>query len=394
MNKASFVANHISIATWFIGESKHAIFKFLSVLRKGGQNRSAASLWSDRVFSYERRTITLRRTFTLLLIVILAVAALLAQIQHSARASNLTWQQFIYSGPAGSRPYFVYTPETYQVGTAVPLIVMLHGCLQTALDFAIGTQMNQLAEQYHFIVAYPQQTSLYNPDLCWNWFDPSNQVRGRGEPAILAGIVQEIESHTDRWTIDRQRIYVTGLSAGAAMSVLLGATYPHIFAAIGVHSGAEYGAITSPLSGGTAFLQGGPDPIQQGKAAFAAMGHFARVVPTIVFHGTKDLVSAPINGKQVVQQWMETDFLASHGTYQAKFNAPSSTRDGQVPGGHSYTVYTWNDTNGNEVQEYWVINGMGHAWSGGNPYNFTDLKGPSASQAMYAFFMNHPMNAS
>ena len=345
-----------------------------------------------RIFLVHRRGNSGIHLITFLLIVILAVATLLAQFQHSARASNLPWQQFIYSGPAGSRPYFVYTPENYQVGTAVPLIVMLHGCLQTPLDLAIGTQMNQLAEQYHFIVAYPQQTSLNNLSLCWNWFDPANQVRGGGEPGILAGIVKEIESHTDRWTIDRHRIYVTGISAGGAMSVILGATYPDIFAAIGVHSGAEYGAITSPLNGGAAFLQGGPDPIQQGRAAFAAMGSFARVVPTIVFHGTNDLVSAPINGKQVVQQWMETDSLASQGNYQADFNAPSSTTNGQVPGGHSYTIYTWNDNNGNEVQEYWLINGMGHAWSGGNPYNFTDLEGPSASLAMYTFFKNHPLN--
>lgn len=331
-------------------------------------------------------------SITFLLIVILAIATLLAQFQHSAHASNPPWQQFLYNGSAGSRPYFVYTPENYQAGTAVPLIVMLHGCGQTPLDLATGTQMNQLAEQYHFIVVYPQQTSLNNPALCWNWFDPANQVRGMGEPAILAGIVQNIESHTERWTIDRRRIYVTGISAGGAMSVILGATYPDIFAAIGVHSGAEYGAITSPLSGGTAFLQGGPDPTQQGRAAFAAMGSFARVVPTIVFHGTNDLVSAPINGKQVVQQWMETDSLASKGSYQANFTYPSTTTHRQVPEGHSYTVYTWDDNNGNEVQESWLINGMGHAWSGGNPYNFTDLEGPSASLAMYTFFKNHPMN--
>ncbi len=212
------------------------------------------------------------RPFILLLFIILTVAILPAQFQHGARASNPQWQQFFYNGPAGSRPYFVYTPEHYQVGTAVPLIVMLHGCIQTAVDFATGTQMNQLAEQYNFVVAYPQQTSIYNPSLCWNWFNPANQFRGSGEPAIIAGIVQEIERNTARWTIDGHRIYVTGISAGGAMAVILGATYPDIFAAIGVHSGVEYRAITSLLSGGEVFLDGGPDPIQQGQEAFAAMG--------------------------------------------------------------------------------------------------------------------------
>ncbi len=345
-----------------------------------------------RKFPIQRKVSTKALFFTLSLLVILTIATLLAQYQHSAHASNLSWQQFVYNGPNGSRPYFVYTPENYRPGTTVPLIVMLHGCGQTALDFATGTQMNQLAEKYNFVVTYPQQLSIYNPALCWNWFNHSNQVRGAGEPAIIAGIVQQIENNTSQWTIDRHRIYVTGLSAGAAMAVILGATYPDIFAAIGVHSGAEYGAITSPLSGGLTFLQGGPDPIQQGKAAFAAMGRFARVVPTIVFHGTEDPVSGPINGKQVVQQWMETDFLASHGTYHADFNHPSSTMKGKVPGGHTYMVYKWNTMNGNEVEEFWLINGMRHAWSGGNPYNFTDLQGPGASLAMYTFFKDHPMN--
>jgi poly(hydroxyalkanoate) depolymerase family esterase len=338
-------------------------------------------------FLIQREVSTKALLFTLSLSVILTIATLQAQYHHSAHANNLSWQQFVYNGSNGSRPYFVYTPENYRFGTRVPLIVMLHGCIQTAIDFATGTQMNQLAERYHFVVAYPQQLGIYNPALCWNWFVPSNQVRRGGEPAIIAGIVHEIENNTSRWTIDRHRIYVAGLSAGAAMAVILGATYPDIFAAIGVHSGAEYGAITSPLSGGQAFLHGGPDPIQQGKAAFAAMGNFARVVPTIVFHGTEDLVSWPINGKQVVQQWMETDFLASHDTYHADFNHPSSTMKGKVSGGHTYTVYKWNSIYGHEVEEFWLIHAMGHAWSGGNPYNFTDLQGPGASLAMYSFFI-------
>lgn len=345
-----------------------------------------------RKFLVQRRGPFLPLLFALMLLVILTVTMLPARFQHSVSASNLVWHQFKYNGPAGSRPYFVYTPENYQVGKAVPLIVMLHGCTQTGIDFATGTQMNQLAEQYNFIVVYPQQLSFYNPALCWNWFDPANQYRGKGEPAIIAGIVQEIESNTSQWTIDRHRIYVTGISAGAAMAVILGATYPDIFAAIGVHSGAEYRAITSPLSGGEVFLQGGPDPKQQGKEAFAAMGSFARVVPTIVFHGTEDIVALPINGNQVVQQWMETDSLASHGTYLADFNHPSSTVDGQVPGGHSYKVYKWIDNTGNEVEEYYLVNGMGHAWSGGGLSNFTDLQAPSASLAMYMFFKDHPMS--
>jgi len=325
-------------------------------------------------------------------IIIVVIPILLLQVLPKARAdSSGIWQQYTYNGPAGSRPYFVYTPANYQVGTAVPLMVMLHGCTQTPADFAAGTQMDQLADQKQFIVVYPQQTSTYNQEKCWNWFDSADQSRGSGEPAIIAGIVQAVEQTTSQWTIDTHRIYAAGLSAGAAMTVILGATYPDIFAAIGVQSGLEYQAATSSTEAYTALRQGGPDPARQGQAAYNAMGSAARVVPTITFHGTSDYLVYPINGEQVVRQWMQTDHLASHNAYNASFNSPTSTTNGQVAGGHSYSVYTWNDNNGNEVQEYWLVNGMGHGWSGGSSSGtYTDPQGPGATQAIYNFFMNHP----
>jgi poly(hydroxyalkanoate) depolymerase family esterase len=325
-------------------------------------------------------------------VIVVLISILLLPLLPKVHAnSSGTWQQYTYNGPAGSRPYFVYTPANYQVGTPAPMIVMLHGCTQTPADFAAGTQMDQLADQKQFIVVYPQETSTYGQEACWNWFNPADQSRGNGEPAIIAGMVQTVEQNTAQWTIDSHRVYVAGLSSGAAMSVILGATYPDIFAAIGVQSGLEYKAAISSNDANTALRQGGPDPMQQGQVAYNAMGSTARVVPTIILHGASDYLVYPINGTQVVQQWMQTDHLASNNTYNASFNSPTSTTNGQVSGGHSYTVYTWNDSHGNEVQEYWVINGMGHAWSGGSSSGpFTDPQGPSATQAIYNFFMNHP----
>ncbi len=302
------------------------------------------------------------------------------------------WQEYIYNGPTGSRPYFVYTPTNYQAGVAVPLVVMLHGCTQTAVDLATGTQMNQLAEQQNFIVVYPQQSNAANQYLCWNWFDPANQSRDKGEPSIIVGIVQSITQNTVQWTIDTKSIYVAGISAGAALAVILGATYPDVFAAIGVHAGFEYQAATNSNAGLRAGRKGGPDPRQQGLLAYEAMGSFARVVPTIVFHGTNDYVINIINGDQVVQQWMYTDMLASNGAYNVDFAAPTTTTSGRVPGGRSYVTYGWTDANSKEIQQYWKVNGMGHAWSGGSPGgSYTDPQGPNASQAIYRFFLLHSL---
>ncbi len=302
------------------------------------------------------------------------------------------WQAYTDQSSSSTRPYFVYKPENYHDGKAVPLLVMLHGCTQTAEDFAAGTRMNQLAEEHGFIVVYPQQTRNANRTLCWNWFRRAHQFRNRGEPATIANIVYAIRQNTSQWTIDRNQTYVIGASAGAAMAVILGATYPDIFAAIGVHSGVEYQAVTNITSAFKVLRQGGPNPAIQGEKAYEAMGKYKRVVPMIVFQGTEDRIVPPQSGDKVVQQWMRTNRLASHGMYHADFKDPATTTSGKVPGGYAYTVSSWKDTMGKEIQTYWKIHGLGHAWSGGSPKgSHTDSRGPNASEAMYRFFMNHSL---
>jgi poly(hydroxyalkanoate) depolymerase family esterase len=311
----------------------------------------------------------------------------------TARAASGTFQSFTFNGATGSRPYMVYTPAGYSTSERVPLIVMLHGCTQSPTDFANGTQMNPLADQRRFIVAYPQQTSAANSSSCWNWFLPADQQRGSGEPAIIAGITQEVMGRTASWNVDPDRVYVAGMSAGAAMAVIMGAAYPDVYAAMGEHSGLEYGAATDVNSALTAQRNGGPSPQTQGQAAFQAMGSQARVVPVIAFQGTADFTVQPVNGDQVTQQWMATDRLASGGSYAASFGSPATAVNGQVSGsqGRAFTVRGWTDSAGHEVQEYWTVTGMGHAWSGGSTAgSFTDPNGPSASQNMLAFFLAHP----
>ena len=288
------------------------------------------------------------------------------------------------------RAYRLYVPAGYAAGRPAPLVVMLHGCTQDPDQFATGTQMNALAEAKGFLVAYPAQPSSANIQKCWNWFDPAHQARGAGEPSQIAGIVAHIAA---TYTIDRSRVYAAGLSAGAAEAVILGATYPDVFAAIAVGAGLEYKAATSSLAGLTAMRSGGPDPAAQGRAAYAAMGAARRPVPVIVFHGSADTTVAPLNGDQVVAQWAKTLDLATDGAEDGNVpTAPASTATATVPGGRRYTRGVYKDTRtGAVLIEKITVEGMNHAWSGGSAAgSYTDPKGPDASALAWEFFAAHP----
>jgi poly(hydroxyalkanoate) depolymerase family esterase len=270
-----------------------------------------------------------------------------------------------FTNAAGGRPYRLYVPSGYR-GTPVPLIVMLHGCTQTAEDFAAGTRMNDVAEERTCLVLYPGQTKAANPGKCWNWFNTDDQQPDRGEPLLIAGMTSHIMSD---YVVDPQRVFVAGLSAGGAAALIMGATYPELYAAVGVHSGLPYGAASDAASAFSA-MRGGGTP---GKAVLE------KSIPTIVFHGDADSTVNPVNADAVVQQV----------TARMRLNAQRYTTRENGRRGYDRIVYA--DKAGNNFVEQWTIHGGGHAWSGGNPEgSFTDPSGPDASEEMMRFFLTHP----
>jgi poly(hydroxyalkanoate) depolymerase family esterase len=282
-----------------------------------------------------------------------------------------------YSNQAGSRAYKLYVPSTYH-GQTLALVVMLHGCTQSPDDFAAGTRMNVLAEEHGCLVAYPAQAASANISKCWNWFKAEDQQRDGGEPSLIAGITRQIMAD---YPVDPQRVYVAGLSAGGAAAAVMAATYPDLYAAVGVHSGLAAGA-ASDMPSAFAAMQGGATtaPPQSGRVTAGGQG---RMVPTIVFHGDQDRTVNPRNGDQVVAQ--------ARSTTSAALQATATVQQGQAPGGRAYRRTMHADAGGQALLEQWVIHGAGHAWSGGSPAgSFTDPQGPDASREMLRFFLEHP----
>jgi poly(hydroxyalkanoate) depolymerase family esterase len=268
---------------------------------------------------------------------------------------------------AGSRNYKLYIPRRPQTGRRA-LIVMLHGGTQDADDFAAGTRMNALAEEHGFIVAYPSQSKAANASLCWNWFSPENQMRGRGEPAIIAGITSKIVAE---YAVDPARVFVAGLSAGGAMAAVMGATYPDLYAAVGVHSGLPYRS-AADLPSAFAAMRG--DARLRGRSGRSrGTGDDSPRIRTIVFHGDADNIVHPSNAANMVKAERAGESVERAEARHAAIRA------------HTRTVTR--DKTGAVVVEQWLIHGSGHAWSGGSPDGtYTDPHGPDASREILRFF--------
>jgi poly(hydroxyalkanoate) depolymerase family esterase len=289
----------------------------------------------------------------------------------------------------GSRHYRLWVPATPNERKPSPLVMMLHGCTHDAEQTAEISGMNDVAEVNGFLVVYPEQSRLANLMKCWNWFAEKNQSRDAGEPSILAAVIDKVRS---RHHVDGDRIYVVGVSAGGAMASILGATYPDLFAAIGVFAGVEFKAATSVATGLAAMKHGGPDPVRQGQFAFDAMrGGLTqtkrRRMPVIVFHGTADTTVNPVNADQVIVQWGKTNACLATRSADSEFAFSERVIGVEVPGGYAFRRYIYTDQAGCLLMEKWLVQGLGHAWSGSpKASKYGDLKGPNASAEIWRFF--------
>jgi poly(hydroxyalkanoate) depolymerase family esterase len=351
----------------------------------------------------------LRQAVGIAALVTAAVVVVPSASANAPATGSFTKHTYPSAGAPGARDYWLYLPPTKSRAPR-PLVVFLHGCNETAVQAAQATHFNALAAKRGFVVVYPQQL-LSAPETapvadgngvgCWNWFLTDDQSRGSGEPGTIAGLTKCVASTQH---IDSRRIYVEGISAGADMAVILGATYPDLYAAVGVLAGCAY-RVCGDASG---------------ALTNQAMGSNARVVPMFVENGTADTLNNMAMASGLVTSWLGADDLADDGTMNGSIpRTPASTTNYDVdqtpspgsgdlcvhnntltcPGGaigfqgsYPYTVAHYDDANGCDVLDVWLIHGMEHAHPdapGDGPY--TDPLGPDVTTASYDFFSSHPI---
>lgn len=259
------------------------------------------------------------------------------QVNRGTFSSTLGSREFVVARPAGARQ-------------RLPMLVVLHGCVQSADDIARGTRFSEAAARDGFVVLYPEQPASANLQRCWNWYLPAQSTRGRGEAGLLA---EMIDSVARREGVDRQRIALVGMSAGAAMAANLVVAYPERYAALAMHSGIAAGAASDVASALRAMAQGPGDGGALGDAALAVMGGQVRAIPVIALHGAADKVVVPANLTAVAAQWRRVNARVSRGA---------------------------------AVEEH-LLEGVGHAWSGGSAAgSYTAPQGPDATGMILEFF--------
>jgi poly(hydroxyalkanoate) depolymerase family esterase len=301
--------------------------------------------------------------------------------------------------------YWLYLPDKVAASAAqsgLPLIVMLHGCGQSATQFAQGTGMNRLAEQQGYAVLYPQQSLASHVHRCWKWYDKATQ-QGGGDVAMIVGIIlQVIEKHG----LDRSRIYIAGVSAGAAMADIVALNHPELIAAVGLHSGPVFGGGHSTLGALNLMQHGDSAGSEDVIADLLARQPEFPAMPQILIQGMEDNVVDPINQRQLLQQGLQLNRMASNAP--ASESATPATAAGSRKPANAYTTsdyYCGQDARqsskpslkpgsrqsatpvGELLLRVTRIEQLDHAWSGGDAtLPFNAKAGPDASKMMLDFF--------
>lgn len=230
-----------------------------------------------------------------------------------------------------------YVPAGLPAGR--PVVVALHGCTQTAAAYDTGSGWRELADRMRFTVLLPEQKTANNLSRCFNWFEAGDTTRGQGEAESIAQMVRQTVADTGA---DPSRVYVTGLSAGGAMTAVMLATYPELFAGGGIVAGIAYRCAKSMIDAFSCMYPGrNQSPATLGDAVRAASSYSGPWPTVSVWQGSADYTVAPANATELVEQWTNV-----HGI-------PATPTRTDIVAGYPHAVY------GSAVETY-TITGMGH----------------------------------
>lgn len=296
-----------------------------------------------------------------------------------------TWKKSFFSLPAtGLAParrmmYWLYLPAR-QPWEPLPLVVMLHGCKQTAIDFAAATRMNQLAERKGFAVLYPQQSAAADANRCWHWYRRATQ-QGHGDVELIASMVKQVVLQQ---RLDLARTCVAGLSAGAGLATILALRHPHLFAAVGLHSAPVYGTSDSPMSGFQAMQQGAGLGHRDAMLEFTDSPDNFPGMPVMLIQGKVDPVVRRVNLDHLAAQFLMVNapFIASAEPVVRLYAGRLSGRSPR----HAYKTATYHSGRKPMLVKC-EIDSLGHAWSGGAAgLDYTAPEGPDAALLLWTFF--------
>ncbi len=289
-------------------------------------------------------------------------------------------------------PYLLYTPPSYRPARAAPLVVMVHGCQTTAVQEEQVTRFDRLADRAGFLVLYPEVDPIgkVSPGPlanCWKFLDPMVYFRGFGDTAAIAQMTREVMRKRH---VDRQRVYMVGVSAGGLITSAAAAAYPDLYAAVGIVESAGY-------IDGFCFTDGVGIPAQvSAQLAYVAMGPRARVVPRFVMGSTGDLAFPQNCAKKALQQGLRTDNLVISGSQTGPISlTPAAVHRGKVPKGRGYTVSTYRDPDGCLIGQQTIIDGMPHAWPGGSSHmgGYSDPTAPDGAATAWGFLRHFTLRS-
>ena len=295
------------------------------------------------------------------------------------------WLNGTYEADGGARPYRLYLPARYDASRPHMLVVLLHGCTQDPDDLARGTRIAAHADEHDLIALLPGQPAAANAHRCWNWYEPAHQERNGGEPALIAGMTEQI---VRMYRIDPAHVHIAGISAGAAMAQNVVIAHPRLWASAALHSGIPW-KVAEDLTSALGALQRGSRNVDGlGERAAGTIGRGSPPIPVLVIHGKSDAVVHPLNGTQTARLW-----TVLNARLWAGFRPEgrlTTTESSGVSGGYRWTRSVYGSEHASLVEEL-VVTELGHAWSGGSSRgSHADERGPDATAEMVRFFRAHP----